>query len=134
MQPESSVNHGKSCPEVTHPDLVTPEALWHRRRFAEMRSEAENLTAKLKNLVRVVSKDTGLPLLKTKRKQLKAINETINKLRHENVPVPDGLFMLGQSLADDIEKAVGDQVVLHFLKEELSQILATIENNDESKQ
>jgi hypothetical protein len=98
-----------------------------------VRREAEDLTAKLKNLVNEVAKNAGLPLLKTKRKQLKAINETIEQLGHENLPVPDGLCGLKQSLADEIEKAVGDQVVLYFLKEELSQILATIENNDKSK-
>jgi hypothetical protein len=98
-----------------------------------VRREAEDLTAKLKNLVNEVAKNAGLPLLKTKRKQLKAINETIEQLGHENVPVPDDLYGLKQSLADEIEKAVGDQVVLYFLKEELSQILATIENNDKSK-
>jgi hypothetical protein len=36
-------------------------------------------------------------------------------------------------LTDEIEKGIRDQVVLYFLKEQLSQILATIENNDGSK-
>lgn len=99
-----------------------------------MRREAEDLTAKLKDLVNAISKNAGLPLLKTKRRQLKAINETIEQLGHENVPVPDDLYGLKQNLADDIEKAVGDQVVLYFLKEELSQILATIDNNDKSEE
>jgi hypothetical protein len=102
--------------------------------LAEVRREAEDLTEKLKALVNEISKNAGLPLLKTKRRQLKAINETIEQLGRENVPVPDDLYGLKQNLADDIEQAVGDQVVLYFLKEELSQILATIDNNDKSKQ
>jgi len=95
--------------------------------------EAEDLTAKLRNLVDAVSKNAGLPRLKTKREQLKAISETIEQMGHKNVPVPDDLNEVKKSLTDEIEKGVRDQVVLYFLKEQLSQILATIENNDGSK-
>jgi predicted transcriptional regulator len=95
--------------------------------------EAEDLTAKLRNLVDAVSKNAGLPRLKTKREQLKAISETIEQMGHKNVPVPDDLHEVKKSLTDEIEKGVRDQVVLYFLKEQLSQILATIENNDGSK-
>ncbi len=98
-----------------------------------MIGEAEDLAAKLRNLVDTVSKNGGLLRLKTKREQLKAISETIEQMGHKNVPVPDDLHEVKKSLTDEIEKGVRDQVVLYFLKEQLSQILATIENNDGSK-
>ncbi len=98
-----------------------------------MRREAEDLTIRLRNLVNSISKTAGLPRLKTKREQLKAITETIEQLRHKNVPVPDSFYGLRNSLADEIEQAVSNQVVLYFLKKELSQILASIENGDKSK-
>lgn len=98
-----------------------------------MRTEAEELTAKLRNLVNSISKTAGLPRLKTKREQLRAITETIEQLRHKNVRVPDSFYGLRNSLADEIEQAVDNQVVLYFLKKELLQILGTIENGDKSK-
>jgi predicted transcriptional regulator len=97
-----------------------------------VRKEAEDLAAKLWNLVNAVSENGGLPLLKAKREQLKAISESIEQLSRKNVPVPEGLHGLKKSLTDEIEKAVSDQVVLYFLREQLSQILDTIENNDSS--
>ena len=97
-----------------------------------MRKEAEDLTAKLWNLVNAVSENGGVPLLKAKREQLKAITDSIEQLSRKNVPVPDDLHGLKKSLTDEIEKVVSDQVVLYFLKEQLSQILDTIENNGSS--
>ncbi|MBW2174348.1 MAG: hypothetical protein JRF64_06855 [Deltaproteobacteria bacterium] len=92
-----------------------------------MRKEAEDLAAKLWNLVNAVSENGGVPLLKAKREQLKAISESI-----EQLSLPDDLHGLKKSLTDEIEKVVSDQVVLYFLKEQLSQILDTIENNGSS--
>lgn len=95
-----------------------------------MRREAEDLTARLWNLVNAVSKNGGLPTLKAKREQLKAVSESIEQLGRKNVPVPEGLFGLKQSLTEEIEKGVSNQVVLYFLKEQLSRILERIEKND----
>jgi hypothetical protein len=44
-----------------------------------VRKEAENLTAKLWNLVNAVSENGGVPLLRAKREQLKAISESIEQ-------------------------------------------------------
>jgi hypothetical protein len=118
--------------EIPQHDLLTQEFLRNRRRLAKVRKEAEDLTAKLWNLVNAVSENGGVPLLKAKREQLKAISESIEQLSRKNVPVPDDLHGLKKSLTDEIEKVVSDQVVLYFLKEQLSQILDTIENNGSS--
>jgi hypothetical protein len=118
--------------EIPQHDLLTQEFLRNRRRLAKVRKEAEDLTAKLWNLVNAVSENGGVPLLKAKREQLKAVSESIEQLSRKNVPVPDDLHGLKKSLTDEIEKVVSDQVVLYFLKEQLSQILDTIENNGSS--
>jgi hypothetical protein len=118
--------------EIPQHDLLTQEFLRNRRRLAKVRKEAEDLTAKLWNLVNAVSENGGVPLLKAKREQLKAVSESIEQLSRKNVPVPDDLHGLKKSLTDEIERVVSDQVVLYFLKEQLSQILDTIENNGSS--
>jgi hypothetical protein len=98
-----------------------------------VRREAEELTEKLRDLVNSISETAGLPRLQTKRQQLRAITETIEHLRQENVPVPDNFYGLRNSLADEIDQGVNNQVVLYFLKKELLQIVASIENGDKSK-
>ncbi|UCD86672.1 MAG: hypothetical protein JSV01_02525 [Desulfobacterales bacterium] len=98
-----------------------------------MQREAEDLSAKLWSLVNAASKSAGLPQLKAKREQLKVISESIEQLSHKDVAVPDDLPRLKETLTDEIEKADRDQVVLYFLKEQLSQMLAAIENNIDVK-
>ena len=94
-----------------------------------MRNEAEDLVTKLWNLVKTVSENPGLPHLSTRREQFKAISGAIDQLHSKNVAVPDDLHGLKKSLTDDIEKAVGDEVVLRFVQKELSQMLAEIEKS-----
>ena len=96
-----------------------------------MRSEAEDLITRLWNLIKKLSENPGLPHLRTRREQFKAISEAIEQLTSKNVPVPDDLHGLKKSLSDDIEKAVGDEVVLKFVQEQLPQMLAEIEKNIE---
>jgi predicted transcriptional regulator len=98
-----------------------------------MKREAEDLSAKLWNLINAVSNSAGLPQLRTKREQLKVISDSIEELSSRNVPVPDDLPRLEETLTDEIEKADKDQVVLYFLKEQLSQMLAAIETNVDVK-
>jgi len=94
-----------------------------------VKREAEELIAKLWNIISTVSKSAGQPHLKTKREQLKVVNESIQQLGHKKVPVPDDLPKLTKSLTDEIEQAEKDKVVLYFLKEQLLQMLAAIEGN-----
>jgi predicted transcriptional regulator len=98
-----------------------------------MQREAEDLSAKLWNIVKAASTSAALPQLKAKREQLKVVSESIEELSSKDVPVPDDLPRLKETLTDEIEKADRDQVVLYFLKEQLSQMLAAIENNIDVK-
>lgn len=91
-----------------------------------MKRQAEDLSAKLWSLVNTVSRSAGPPHLKTKREQLKVVKESIEQLSQKNVPVPDDLPKLKEALSAEIEHADRDQVILDFLREQLSQMLATI--------
>jgi hypothetical protein len=94
-----------------------------------VKREAEELITKLRNIISTVSKSAGQPQLKTKREQLKVINESIQQCAQRKLPVPDDLPRLKKSLIDEIEKGEKDHLVLYFLKEQLSQMLAAIEGN-----
>jgi predicted transcriptional regulator len=101
--------------------------------LSKIQREAEDLAQKLWRVVSAVSKSSGGPQLKAKREQLKVINESIDQLSQRQVPVPDDLPRLKKSLAEEIEKADKDQVILFFLKEQLSQMLAALEGNIDTK-
>ena len=92
-----------------------------------MKREAEELITKLRHIIITVSKSAGQPELRTKREQLKVINESIQQCTDRKLPVPDDLPKLRKSLIDDIEKGEKDNLVLYFLKDQLSQMLAAIE-------
>lgn len=92
-----------------------------------MKREAEELITKLRNIIITVSKSADQPELRTKREQLKVINESIQQCTDRKLPVPDDLPKLRKSLIDGIEKGEKDHLVLYFLKEQLSQMLAAIE-------
>jgi predicted transcriptional regulator len=94
---------------------------------------AEDLSAKLWSVINSVAKSSGGPHLKAKREQLKVISESIDQLSQRNVPVPDDLPRLKKTLSEEIEKADKDQVILFFLKEQLAQMLATLEGNVDVK-
>lgn len=92
-----------------------------------MQREAEDLAKSLWNVINTVVKSMEQPHLKAKREQIKVINESIRQLTDKNVPVPEDLNTLMNSLSDEVEKADKDQLVLFFLREQLSQMLAKIE-------
>ncbi len=93
-----------------------------------MKREAEELITKLRNIIIAASKSEGQPELRTKREQLKVINESIQQCTDRKLPVPDDLPKLKKSLIDEIEKGEKDHLVLYFLKEQLSLILAAIDS------
>jgi hypothetical protein len=92
-----------------------------------MLREAEDLAKSLWNVINTVVKSMEQPHLKAKREQIKVINESIRQLADKNVPVPEDLDTLKNSLSDEVEKADKDQLVLFFLREQLSQMLTKIE-------
>ncbi len=93
-----------------------------------MKREAEELITKLRNIIIAASKSEGQPELRTKREQLKVINESIQQCTDRKLPVPDDLPKLKKSLIDEIEKGEKDHLVLYFLKEQLSLILTAIDS------
>jgi len=101
--------------------------------LSKVQREVEDLSAKLWSVIKAVSKSSGVPQLKAKREQLKVISESITQLIQRKVPVPDDLPRLKESLSEEIEKADKDQVILFFLKEQLSQMLATLEGNVDAR-
>ncbi len=101
--------------------------------LSKVQREVEDLAAKLWSVINAVSKSSGVPQLRAKREQLKVISESIVQLSQRKVPVPDDLPRLKESLSGEIEKADKDQVILFFLKEQLSQMLATLEGNVDAK-
>ena len=90
------------------------------------KDQAENLVVKLRELVNTLRQSAPLPERGAKREQLKAIGDSVQQLQDKNVPVPEDLRRLQSSLKTELEKAEKHQVVLYFLKEQLSQILAEI--------
>jgi len=79
------------------------------------------------NVVNTVVKSPAQPELKAKREQLKVVNESVQQLSQKGVPVPEDLEKLKKTLTEEVEKADKEQVVLFFLREQLSQMLAKIE-------
>ena len=94
-----------------------------------MQREAEDIAKSLWNVINTVSKSSGLQDLKAKREQLKVINESIEQLSKKNVSVPENLQRLNKTLTDEVENSDKDHVVLFFLREQLSQMLAKIESH-----
>ena len=92
-----------------------------------MQREAEDLAKSLWNVINTVIKSKEQPHLKAKREQVKVNNDSIQQLTQKNVPVPKDLDTLKNSLASEVEKADKDQLVLFFLREQLSQMLTKIE-------
>ena len=94
-----------------------------------MQREAEDLAKSLWNIINSVSGSLKLPDLKAKREQLKVINESIQQLSQRNVPVPEEFQKLNETLTSEVEQSDKDHVVLFFLREQLSQMLAKIESH-----
>ena len=94
--------------------------------IGKAKEQAEDLVVRLRELVSTIRQSAPLPARETKREQLKAIGNSIQQLEHKNIPVPEDLRRLKTNLESEIEKAEKHQVVLYFLREQLSQILAEI--------
>jgi hypothetical protein len=101
--------------------------------LSKIQREAEDLSARLWSVISGVSKSSGGPQLKAKREQLKVISESIDQLSQKKVPIPEDLPRLKESLSEEIEKGDKDQVILFFLKEQLSQMLAALEGNIDAR-
>lgn len=95
--------------------------------------EAEDLTQNLWQLIKTICNSASLPNLRIKQEQLDLINESIKRFEDSNVPVPEDLPELRTTLMDEMEEGKKEQDVLSFLKEQISQMLATIDAKVGSK-
>ena len=94
--------------------------------IGKAKQEAEDLVVRLREVVSTLRHVAPLPARETKREQLKAVSNSIRQLEQKNIPVPDDLQKLSGKLENELEKAEKHQVVLFFLREQLSQVLAEI--------
>ncbi len=94
--------------------------------IGKAKQEAEDLVVRLREVVSTLRHVAPLPERETKREQLKAVSNSIRQLEQKNIPVLDDLQRLRGKLEDELEKAEKHQVVVFFLREQLSQVLAEI--------
>ncbi len=87
---------------------------------------AEDLVVRLRELVGNLRQLAPLREQETQREQLKVIGSSIQHLEKKGVPVPEDLRGLKSKLEREIQDAEKQQVVLYFLREQLSQVLAEI--------
>jgi hypothetical protein len=94
--------------------------------IGKAKTKAEELVVRLRELVGVLREFGPTPQWDAQREQLRAIGSSIQQLEQKDVPVPEDLRKLKNKLESGIQNAEKQQVVLFFLKEQLSQILDEI--------
>lgn len=94
--------------------------------ISKAKGRAEELVVKLRELVGAL-RDSGASLeWEAQKEQIKAIGNSIQLLEQKHVPVPEDLLKLKNRLEREMRDAEKNQVLLFFLKEQLSQILDEI--------
>ncbi len=96
--------------------------------ISKAKERAEDLVLKLRELVGTLRQFTPTPEREALREQLRVIGNSIQHLENKEVAVPEDLRTLKSKLEAEIQDAERHQVVLYFLREELSQVLAEIGN------
>lgn len=91
--------------------------------ISKAKTKAEELVVRLRELVGVLRDSGPTPQWEARREQLRAIGNSIQQLEQKNVPVPEDLRKLKNKLEGGIQNVEKQQVILFFLKEQLSQIL-----------
>jgi hypothetical protein len=94
--------------------------------ISKAKQEAEDLVVRLREVIGTLRQAAPMPERETKREQLKAVGDSIRQLERKHVPVPDDLQRLRGKLDTELDKAEKHQVLLYFLREQLSQVLAEI--------
>jgi hypothetical protein len=95
-------------------------------KIGKAKEQAEDLVVRLRELVGTLRELGPLREQETQREQLKVIGNSIQHLEKKGVPVPEDLRGLKSKLESEIQDAEKQQVVLYFLREQLSQVLAEI--------
>jgi hypothetical protein len=94
--------------------------------IGKAKQDAEDLVVRLREVVSTLRHVAPLPEREARREQLKAVTNSVKQLEQKSIPVPDDLQKLKSKLENELEKAEKHQVVLFFLREQLSQVLAEI--------
>jgi len=90
-----------------------------------MKQKAEQIINELKDFIERLSNSNG-PDVDQKRKQLHAINKTIQQLKRQNVSIPDDLRNLKTSLISELDETDHADETLRFIDKELNEILDEI--------
>jgi hypothetical protein len=91
-----------------------------------MKETAQQLINQLKELVSSIQRGTGQQDIVDKRKQLQAVNKSIQQLERQNVAVPDDLRNLKTTLAAELGSVDHAEDSLRFIALQLKQMLSDI--------
>ena len=91
--------------------------------------EVEDIAQQFWQQIKAACASEGLSDLRTKREQLEILEGSIKQFENKNVPTPEDLSKLQKSLTDDLKNAEDGLRVLSFLREQLSQMMATIDSS-----
>jgi len=91
-----------------------------------MKETAQQLITQLRELVSSIQQGTTRQDIKDKRKQLQAVNKSIQQLERQSVAVPDDLRNLKTSLAAELGGVDHAEDTLRFIDRELNGILDRI--------
>ena len=94
--------------------------------IGKAKEQAEALVLRLRELVGSLRQLAPAPEREGQREQLRVIDDSIQHLEKKGVPVPEELRRLKRKLQGEIQEAEKHQVLLYFLREQLSQVLAEI--------
>ena len=94
--------------------------------MSKAKTKAEELVVGLRELVGVLRDSGPPPQWEAQKEQLKAVGKSVQHLEQKGVPVPEDLRKLKNKLENGIQNAEKQQVLLFFLKEQLSQILKDV--------
>ena len=90
------------------------------------KEQAEDLIVRLRELTSTLCRAMPTVEREAQREQLKVIGDSIMHLEHKDVSVPEDLRKLKSKLENEIQEGEKYQMLLYFVREQLSQILAEI--------
>jgi hypothetical protein len=90
------------------------------------KEKAEDLVLKLRELVGKLRQCVPAGDRDAQRQQLKVIGDSVLQMEQKKIPVPEDLRKLKSRLEGEFRDAEKYQVILYFLREQLSEVLAEI--------
>ena len=94
--------------------------------ITKAKEQAEDLVVRLRELVSILCRSMPTAEQEAQREQLRIIEESITHLENKSVAVPEELEKLKGKLETQIQTTEKHQVLLYFVKEQLSEILNEI--------